>query len=534
MTAERAWLFFAAGTAAGLAGLALLTHVTLRRARATEEAAVAAQLAEDQRAALARMDLLFGSSLARATARVEGALVETGRAVQAFRIELPAGHAVPDPAGAPAPAALVRRADAAWSDADRPPLPVASPVPLGAGLDPWTQRGEPRSNQEYLARYGVNAVQNSGVLPVPSQGLPARTPLLVGALVAAWEEGASGRELAFGRRIELEGVASHQVFRARWPALAELLLSTARDLVPGARLEPVEPEAGPSGDRLATLPARLVVPPRTVATRPDAVLRATLAGAWVLALVAAGGAAWALRASLSDAARQRRFATAVTHELRTPLTTLRLYGEMLAKGMVPAGSEGEYLAALEAEAVRLGTLVENVLAQARLERGGARFHPERIAAEELVERHRERLERRLLQAGTRLEVDLGDAARAAVRADVDAVGLVLSNLVDNACKYGAPGGGHRADAPVRLSARADARDVVLVLEDAGSGVPPHLAAAVFRPFDRAGRDESDASPGVGLGLALARDVARALGGDLGLEPPAGRGARFALRLPRAS
>ena len=263
----------------------------------------------------------------------------------------------------------------------------------------------------------------------------------------------------------------------------------------------------------------------------DRGLAAALGGAWLLALLATAGAALALRASQADAARQRRFTAAVTHELRTPLTTFRLYGEMLARGMVPPERQAEYLATIEREAARLGGLVENVLAYARLERGGARPARERVRLAALVERHRASLEERARRAGTVLAVELDSAAEAELLTDVEGVGLVLANLLDNACKYGAPAGGHTPERPLRLRAAATDATVMLAVEDDGPGIPATLAETIFRPFERAGRDESDPAPGVGLGLALARDLARALGGELTLEP-ATRGARFLLRLPR--
>ena len=531
MSPRRAWILFALGTLAGLAGLVFLTRLVLARSQATAVAAVEAQVAEDMRAALSRMDLRFAPLLTRAAARVEGALVESGAEVTAFRVELPDGNAVPDLA-APAPSpSICERANAALSAQPEPELALETIPPRGAGREQWVQRADERSTQEYLARQNTNFPNNANVR-VPGLIEPDATiPLCASALQAQWE--ANGTVLAFGRRLERGPRSSYQVFRFAWPLLEELLLSVTRDLFPVARLEPVEPDAPPSGDRLATLPARLVVPRAALAASTDRTLVAALAGAWLLALVAAGGAALALRASLSDAQRQRRFTTAVTHELRTPLTTFRLYGEMLAKGMVPAERQGEYLHAIEQEAARLGGLVENVLAYARLEQNGARAVRERVRVDALLERHRASLDRRCAQAGTALEVDLGAAGAEWLETDVHGIGLVLANLVDNACKYGAPAGGHRTAQPLRLAGRIAGERVELALEDPGPGVLPDVARDIFRPFERGGRDESDAVPGVGLGLALARDVAHALGGDLVLDPRVGGGARFVLWLPRA-
>jgi signal transduction histidine kinase len=115
-----------------------------------------------------------------------------------------------------------------------------------------------------------------------------------------------------------------------------------------------------------------------------------------------------------------------------------------------------------------------------------------------------------------------------LKTDPEAVSQILFNLVDNACKYGRGEGG----GAVELSAQAAGRVLHLRVRDRGVGVPRRSRRAIFQAFDRGGRDVSDAHPGVGLGLALARGLARDLGGDLVLEPtPGGPGATFCLWLP---
>jgi signal transduction histidine kinase len=73
--------------------------------------------------------------------------------------------------------------------------------------------------------------------------------------------------------------------------------------------------------------------------------------------------------------------------------------------------------------------------------------------------------------------------------------------------------------------------LVLTVRDHGPGVPSEQARAIFAPFERGGRDSADPIPGVGLGLALSRGLARHMGGDLTLDAPSGRGASFRLILP---
>lgn len=113
----------------------------------------------------------------------------------------------------------------------------------------------------------------------------------------------------------------------------------------------------------------------------------------------------------------------------------------------------------------------------------------------------------------------------AVLTDPAAVARILVNLVENAAKY-APG-------PITLGASVHHRTARLFVRDEGPGVPAEVARRIFHPFERGHRDETDPVRGLGLGLALARGLARDLGGDLTLEHPDTGGACFVLSLPLA-
>jgi signal transduction histidine kinase len=236
-----------------------------------------------------------------------------------------------------------------------------------------------------------------------------------------------------------------------------------------------------------------------------------------------------LRSSIRYGEKRSRFASIVTHELRTPLTTFRMYSEMLARGMVPEERRGEYLATLERESARLATLVENVLAYSRLEEGRARLRRESTTASTLLERVTPELRRRATEAGMELSIEDRLGGEVPVETDIEAVEQILVNLVDNACKYGRS----REGRGLELQVHAGRSALELRLQDHGRGVPPGAARAIFHAFDRGHRDATDPHPGIGLGLALARGLARDLGGDLVLEEgQAGSGARFLLTVPR--
>jgi len=318
------------------------------------------------------------------------------------------------------------------------------------------------------------------------------------------------------------------------------------------------------GRMLAALPARLVPgdAPERPAAGPSALVLSLIV-AWICVLVAGAAVAALLAGTVALSERRAAFVSAVTHELRTPLTTFRLYSEMLASGMVAdQGRRARYLETLRVEAERLVHLVENVLAYARLERGRAPGRAETVPLADLVERVRGRLADRARQAGFELIVETcgavppahapasggsaepacsaatrresrstpGGAVAACVRADPAAVEQVLFNLVDNACKYAAGA----EDRRIHLAADARGGRAAISVCDHGAGISAAEARRLFRPFSKSAAQAANSAPGVGLGLALSRRLAREMGGDLVLEAAPGMGACFVLYLPMAA
>jgi len=287
------------------------------------------------------------------------------------------------------------------------------------------------------------------------------------------------------------------------------------------------PSVGERGRRLAALPVRLVS--GRVAAAPADGLTPThlsLIVAWAGAVLAAVAVALLLHGALTLSERRGAFVSAVTHELRTPLTTFQMYTEMLADGMVTEEAKRRaYIETLRAEADRLSHLVENVLAYARLERGRPVGRVETVSLRDLLDRVAGRLTTRAERAGMTLCVETADGV--AVRTDAAAIGQVLFNLVDNACKYAAA----EPDRRIHIEADADGPMVAIRVRDHGPGIARREARRLFRPFRKSAGDAARSAPGVGLGLALSRQLARRLGGDLRLDETVTDGACFVLTLP---
>jgi signal transduction histidine kinase len=139
---------------------------------------------------------------------------------------------------------------------------------------------------------------------------------------------------------------------------------------------------------------------------------------------------------------------------------------------------------------------------------------------------RERLEARLSTAGMTLEMDGSCMLR--VRVDSAAVEHILFNLIDNAAKYAAVG----KPPVVVIHAQEVGRALEIIVSDHGPGIPTSERSRIFRAFHKSAREAAESRPGVGLGLALSRRLAKSLGGGLECVDSA-QGARFVLRLPLA-
>jgi signal transduction histidine kinase len=375
------------------------------------------------------------------------------------------------------------------------------------------------SNYEFANNRGGNAFP-AAVVPEVKEGV--MKPL--------WIDG----ELILARRVLVNGEQRVQGCWLNWTEIERTLLDNCRDLLPAAALAKV---IAPADDeekaarRLAAIPVRLVpgeVP--VYLDGPASPVRLTLAVAWTCALLGAGAVALLLWGAISLSERRGAFVSAVTHELRTPLTTVSMYAEMLEEGMVSDESKRKhYLSTLRAEAERLGHLVENVLAYSRIERGNLsnRIQPVRVG--ELIESTRQRLVNRAEQAGMSLEADLSGFADVQVLADPSAIEQILFNLVDNAGKYARTA----IDKRVHIEANANGATVNLIVRDHGPGISPADAKKLFRPFSKSAKDAANSAPGVGLGLALSRRLAREMKGDLALQCDGSAGCAFVLTLRRA-
>jgi signal transduction histidine kinase len=220
--------------------------------------------------------------------------------------------------------------------------------------------------------------------------------------------------------------------------------------------------------------------------------------------------------------RLRSFSSDVAHELRTPLNRIRNLADVaLAHGGAP-----ELAAALEriqGSIDELGRMVDTLLLIAEVDDRRVPLKLESLDVDAWLRRTAEVWAPAFEERGATLALHTAGGTLEADRALLD---RVLSNLLDNAVRHGAVGG------RVELEAARDEQGLVISLDDAGPGIPEHERARVFERFVRLDRTRRGSAGG--LGLALARAMARLLGGDLALERSRLGGARFVWRLPRES
>jgi signal transduction histidine kinase len=253
-------------------------------------------------------------------------------------------------------------------------------------------------------------------------------------------------------------------------------------------------------------------------------------GLGILALLGGSAAFLAVAGHRARAlARQQvTFVAAVSHELRTPLAAIRSAGQNLADGVVSDPEQvRRYGAMVQREGERLTALVEQTLELSGMLGRGRSVRLEEVDPAHLVGEVLSEVRPR-----EPVEVDVPSGLGPVV-ADGVALRSALRNLVDNALKHGA---GQSVAVHARMAGMAGGpRELQLVVEDGGPGVPSGEAEHLFEPFYRGAAARQHGVPGSGLGLSLVRHVAEAHGGRVSVGTgPGGRGVAFTLHLPLAS
>ena len=213
--------------------------------------------------------------------------------------------------------------------------------------------------------------------------------------------------------------------------------------------------------------------------------------------------------------------SAISHDLRTPLTALvGLADSMSMTQPPPTGQQVEIAASMREEALRMNSLVNNLLDMARLQSGAVKLNRQWQPLEEVVGSALKSV--RSIITGHRVSVDLPEDLPL-LELDAVLIERVLANLLDNAAKYTPTG------STVEIGAAPSGPNIDVWVADNGPGLPAGKEEVIFKKFER-GQKES-ATPGVGLGLAICRAIVEAHGGTIRAENRRDGGARFTFSLP---
>jgi signal transduction histidine kinase len=226
---------------------------------------------------------------------------------------------------------------------------------------------------------------------------------------------------------------------------------------------------------------------------------------------------------MSDEAHRIKndFVAMVSHELRTPLTSIAGFAHTLAESWrdLPAEEVDEFLNIINRQAIYLGDLVEDVLVIPRLEADRLRLDPELFDLGDLIEDVGEMV---FPNGGKKTSlVSLPDGVR--VYADRRRVQQIVRNLMENARKYGGD--------QIMVEGFVAGDQYTVIISDNGPGVPDEETLRVFENFEQVSKGDARESTGIGLGLPIARRLARFMGGDVWYERRFPTGARFCFSLP---
>lgn len=222
-----------------------------------------------------------------------------------------------------------------------------------------------------------------------------------------------------------------------------------------------------------------------------------------------------------------KFLSVMSHELRTPLQAITNYADLLTLGPPLTEDQQRCLSSIDHASRSLRVLIDDILNFARMESGEVFIALKPVDMDAALKRAESLLLFRIEEAG--IDYDRGTCTAIHVaRADPDRLQQIILNLLTNATKFTDRGG------RIRVACESDARRVSLSVRDSGCGIPQDKLEAVFEPFIQLHRDSHPSGQlGAGLGLAISRQLARAMGGELTATSAIGEGSEFVLTLPAA-
>jgi two-component system phosphate regulon sensor histidine kinase PhoR len=224
---------------------------------------------------------------------------------------------------------------------------------------------------------------------------------------------------------------------------------------------------------------------------------------------------------------RRDFVANVSHELRTPVSAVRSAAETVRKALeTDPAAAGDFIDIIERQAQRLQRLIDDLLDLARIESRQLKLNVEPVplpqVAGHMLSLFREAAQAKRIRLASQIPTDLPPA-----RADRRALEQVLSNLIDNAVKYGSEG------AQVTVTADAHNGALRVSVSDTGPGIEAKDLPRLFERFYRVDAGRSRELGGTGLGLSIVKHMVESMGGQVSVDSAPGRGTTFAFTIPRS-
>jgi len=305
-----------------------------------------------------------------------------------------------------------------------------------------------------------------------------------------------------------------------------------RVLEVGSSLEVVSTESeGPTGVALAEPCNSLTIRPQTEIWeglleqyRRRIVMMVSEGAFFAVLLLVVIGLLWrSVRREVELERQHRNFLSAITHELKSPLAAMRLALETVIGGRATGDIARRFLANALEDTERLEGLVQKVLEATRYGDGWSEIDLRDTDLSLLVEESVDIFRRRAVANGVRFEAQIASDIHADV--DHEAMAIAISNLLENAVKYG-------GDPPiVRIDLNIDGNDAVLEVRDNGGGVPEEDLELIFGRFYRSGDEMTRTTGGTGLGLYLVQQIVAAHLGEVEVAATGPEGSIFRMNIP---
>ncbi|HKR09980.1 MAG TPA: HAMP domain-containing sensor histidine kinase [Gemmatimonadaceae bacterium] len=233
-------------------------------------------------------------------------------------------------------------------------------------------------------------------------------------------------------------------------------------------------------------------------------------------------------AALAASRAKSEFLASMSHELRTPLNAIGGYAELLALGVRGSlnADQAQDVARIRRSQKHLLTLINDVLNFAKVDAGQAEYRLTAVPVDDALKDTESMIAPQIIAKGLRYQYK-GAGRTESVLADPEKMQQIVLNLLSNAVKFTDTGGS------ITVSATPRGSCIEIAVKDTGVGIAGEKIDKVFDPFVQAGRQLNQPTQGVGLGLAISRDLARAMNGEICLESAVGKGSTFTLSLPRA-